>query len=84
MPATLERPERLMAKERKNTPVRIDDESLRWARIAASYKGLTLADYVSEALLQAAKADVQRSHAEITAGEDREGATKGKGKGGQK
>jgi uncharacterized protein (DUF1778 family) len=68
-----------MAKERKNMPVRINDEALRWARIAASYQGKTLADYASDALLEAAKADVARSHAAITAVEKPKGKGKGTG-----
>ena len=55
-----------MAKDRKNTPVRIDDESLRLARIAASYKGMNLGDYVSAALLEVAKRDIEQGHAEMT------------------
>lgn len=59
--------ERPMAKDkdRKNTPVRIDDEALRLARIAASYKGMNLAEYVSAALLDAARRDIERGHAEL-------------------
>ena len=68
-----------MAKERKNMPVRINDEALRWARIAASYQGKTLADYVSDSLLAFAKADVERSHAAITAAEKPKAKGKGAG-----
>jgi hypothetical protein len=58
-------PEQTMAKERKNMPVRLDDEAIRWAKIAASYKGQSLAEYASAALIEIAKRDVERSHAEM-------------------
>jgi uncharacterized protein (DUF1778 family) len=58
--------EQPMAKDRKNLPVRIDEESIKWGKIAASYKDMTLSDYVSEVVLEAARRDVELSHAEMT------------------
>ena len=56
-----------MAKERKsnNMPVRLNDEALRWARIAASYKGLSLAEYASQVLAEVGKRDVEEGHAAL-------------------
>ena len=55
--------ERPMASDRKNMPVRVAEESLKLARIAASYQGKTLADYVSDSLAEVAKRDIEQGHA---------------------
>ena len=67
-----------MAPERKNMPVRLNEEALKWARIAASYRGISLAEYASQALIEVAKRDVEQGHAAITKVE------KPKGKGAKK
>ncbi len=41
------------------------------AKIAASYRGTTLADYVSEALLEIAKRDIERGHSELSTGQSK-------------
>jgi hypothetical protein len=48
-------PERPMAKERGPTmPIRIDVHALKRAKIAAAYKGITVMEFASEVLLEAA------------------------------
>jgi hypothetical protein len=54
--------------KRSNMPVRIDEETLKWARIAASYKGLSVAEYVSRALLEVARRDIHEEHAKLAGG----------------
>lgn len=55
---------RTMAKERKNTPVRIDDDAINAARIASGYTGESMADYVSRIVKERATDDAKRLHAE--------------------
>lgn len=54
-----------MAKGRKDVPVRIDEEALKVAKIAASFKGITLKDYVSAALIEIAKRDIDQGYASM-------------------
>ena len=51
--------------KRKNMPVRISDEAMKWARVAASYREMSVAEYVSEALLEIAKRDAEAGHAAL-------------------
>lgn len=61
--------EQPMAKEtkadRKNTPVRIGDEAIRWARIASGYTGESMADYITRIVEERAQHDVDRLHQEV-------------------
>lgn len=67
--------EREMAKERKNTPVRIGSEAIRWARIASGYTGESMAEYITRTVEEQARKDVDRLH-DKTMGEERtEGKT---------
>ena len=68
MQALLERP---MAK-RNDVPVKVDADVVRVAKIAAAYKGLSLAEYLSETLRPIVFRDVESEHAKVA------GAKKGK------
>jgi hypothetical protein len=57
-----------MAVSQKNMPVRLSDEAIRWARIAASYSGLSMAEYVSRLVAEHARADAGRLHEQAMAG----------------
>jgi hypothetical protein len=52
--------------QRKNVPVRLSDEAIKWARIASGYTGESMAEYVSRIVAEHAKVDADRLHAEIT------------------
>jgi hypothetical protein len=57
----------LMArKAQKTTPVRLTDEAIKWARIASGYTGESMAEYVSRLVVEHAKRDAERLHAEAT------------------
>jgi hypothetical protein len=56
--------ERPMAK-RNDVPVKIDAEVLAMARIASAYKGVSLAEYLSESLRPIAMRDIDESHARL-------------------
>ena len=50
-------------KERGQTmPIRIDVESLRAAKIAASFKGLSVMQYASKVLLEQAERDIEEGY----------------------
>ena len=51
-----------MAK-RNDVPVKIDAEVVRVAKIAAAYKDMSLAEYISERLRPLAAEDVEQEHA---------------------
>ena len=53
-----------MSKERKNTPVRIDDEAIKWARIASGYTGESVTEYISRKIKEVGMGDAERLHAE--------------------
>jgi hypothetical protein len=53
-----------MAK-RNDVPVKIDAEVIRVAKIAAAYKGLSLAEYLSETLRPIVSRDVEQEHAKV-------------------
>jgi hypothetical protein len=65
MQATLDRP---MARKTtpKNTPVRLSDEAVRWARIASGYTGESMAEYVSRVVAEVARKDADRLHGEAS------------------
>jgi hypothetical protein len=50
--------------KRNDVPVKIDAEVIKVAKIAAAYRELSLAEYLSERLRPLVAEDVQRSHAE--------------------
>ena len=50
--------------------------TIKYGKIAASYKGMTLSDYVSSVVLESAKRDIEKGHAEMKAD-----APKSKGRG---
>lgn len=60
----------LMARkaQQKTTPVRLSDEAIRWARIASGYTAESMSEYVSRTVVERAKLDADRLHAE-TVGE---------------
>jgi hypothetical protein len=68
MQALLESP---MAK-RNDVPVKVDADVIRVAKIAAAYKGISLAEYLSETLRPIVSRDVESEHAKVV------GAKKGK------
>ena len=70
-----------MAKERKNTPVRIDDEAIKWARIASGYTGESMAEYISRVIAERGKADAERLHSESMREDARDSPAKPKAKG---
>jgi hypothetical protein len=49
---------------RNDAPVKIDVQVLADARIAAAYKGLSLAEYLSEALRPIVLRDMEEGHAQ--------------------
>ena len=54
--------ERPMTK-RNDVPVKMDAEVVRVAKIAAAYKDMSLAEYISERLRPLASEDVEQEHA---------------------
>jgi hypothetical protein len=50
--------------ERKNTPVRLTDEAIRWSRIASGYTGESMAVYASRIVAERGRQDAERLHAE--------------------
>jgi hypothetical protein len=56
----LERP--MTQKARRGMPIRIEEKALEAARIAASYKGMTVMDYASKVLLDQALRDIEEGH----------------------
>jgi hypothetical protein len=64
---------RLMSKSKRNDePVKLDREVLRLARIVAAYRGIPIAEYLSERLRPLAEADYEE---EVRAEEARKVAT---------
>jgi hypothetical protein len=62
--STLERP---MAK-RNDTTVKVDTEAVRIAKIAASFKDMSLAEYISELIMEHAPHDINEGHSKLSAG----------------
>lgn len=58
-----------MATKRNDIPVKIDAVVVADARIAASYKGLSLAEYVSEVLRPIVLRDIEEGHAKKMKGQ---------------
>lgn len=67
MQATLERVVPPKRTGPKNTPVRLSDDAIRWARIASGYTGESMADYVSRITEERARADADALHAKLSA-----------------
>jgi hypothetical protein len=55
--------------KRTDVPVKVDEEVIRKARIAASYKGVTLAEYLSEALRPIVDRDIEEGHTRLMQGD---------------
>lgn len=53
--------------KRNDVPVKVDSEVIRVAKIAAAYKGLSLAEYLSETLRSIVLRDVEQEHAKVAA-----------------
>lgn len=53
-----------MAK-RNDVPVKVDAEVIRVAKIAAAYKGKSLAEYLSDTLRPIVSQDVEQEHAKV-------------------
>ena len=49
-------------KERRSNAVRLSYEAVEAAKIAAAFKGQTVADYVSEVVLAAANRDIEEGY----------------------
>jgi hypothetical protein len=58
--ADLERP--MTEKERNSMPIRITLEALEAGKIAAAYQGMSLSEYASHVLLEAANRDIEEGH----------------------
>lgn len=52
-------------KDRKTSPVRLTDDAVRWARIAAGYTGESMAEYVSRVVAERGREDAFRMHNEL-------------------
>ncbi len=55
-------------RERRTMPIRIDVVALEAAKIAAAYKGISVMEYASQVLLDAARKDIERGHQAFSAG----------------
>jgi hypothetical protein len=50
-------------KPAKNTPVRLTDDAIEWAKIASGYTGETVPDYVSRVISERGRLDAEKLHA---------------------
>jgi YesN/AraC family two-component response regulator len=50
--------------KKKSMPVRLSDAAIELARIASGYTGESMAEYVSRVVVERAKQDIERLHAE--------------------
>lgn len=55
-------------RERRTMPIRIDVAALEAAKIAAAYKGISVMEYASQILLDAAKRDIEEGHRTFKSG----------------
>ncbi len=60
MDTVLELP--MTERERRTMPIRIDVTALEAAKIAAAYKGISVMEYASRVLLEAARKDIEEGH----------------------
>lgn len=65
--------ERTMTTKRNDVTVKVDAEAVRIAKIAASFKDMTLAEYVSALILEHAPADIDAGHSELKGGKPPKG-----------
>ncbi len=56
-----------MAK-RNDVTVKVDTEAVRVAKIAASFKNITLAEYISSLIMAHAPHDIDQGHSELSRG----------------
>jgi hypothetical protein len=49
----------------KTRPVRLTDEAIKWARIASGYTGESMSEYVCRIVVERAREDAERLHAEL-------------------
>ena len=47
---------------KKTTPVRVADDALKLARIASSYTGESVVDYISRVITEHSQSDIERLH----------------------
>ena len=66
MPALLEAEISVVNEKRTYAPAKIEVKALMLAKKAAMLKEMTLADYVSELIMEYAPGDVERESAKIT------------------
>lgn len=59
--------ERPMAK-RNDVTVKVDTEAVRIAKIAASFKNVTLAEYISTLIMTHSPRDIDQGHSELSRG----------------
>jgi len=50
------------AQERKAMAVKLTDEAIKAAKIAAAFRGMTVMEYASQVLLQAANRDIEEGY----------------------
>jgi uncharacterized protein (DUF1778 family) len=50
----------------KTRPVRLTQDAMDLARIAASYRRETMSDYVCRVVIEAARRDIEQGHANLT------------------
>lgn len=56
--------------ERRTMPVRIEVEALEAAKIAAAFKGISVVQYISNVLKEAADRDIEEGYRARAAGND--------------
>jgi hypothetical protein len=54
---------------KKTTPVRLTEEAMKWAKIAAGYTGESMAEYVSRVVEERGREDVERLHSKVMGSE---------------
>ncbi len=52
--------------DRQDQPIRIGKEALRLAKIAAGYKDMSMKDWVTEVIAEAAQRDIEKGHRELS------------------
>lgn len=52
-------------KPEKNSPVRLTEEAIKWARIASGYTGESMSEYVTRITIERGKEDAERLHTEL-------------------
>lgn len=62
MSAVLELKMANQGSERRTMPIRIDLRALEAAKIAAAFRGISVMEYASQVLLEAAERDIEQSY----------------------